>query len=221
MGVGLAMLVVGKLADSAINGGAFADEETMAEAVGRLDQVPRVIGNWVSVDEELTEREIEVAGISGYVRRGYTNERTGATVYLTVLCGPSGPIAVHPPTACFEGIGYSLTSGPSIVRVTPQDYERSFEFNRSSFTQSDAAVPEVVRVFWGWSTAGDWQAPSSPRFTFRGCPYLFKIYITDRGIERGAEGVRPQAESFLDDALPVIFESLSGNVSSNSPADSA
>lgn len=204
MAAGVALLIVGKIADSAINGTAVADEQVLTQAIDRLQNVPSAIGHWTSTDQELSEREIEAAGIQGYVRREYHNRRTGATVYLTVLCGHSGPMAVHPPTACFEGVGYSLNSGPSIVRVTPPDSDATYEFNRSSFKQNDAAVPEIVRVFWGWSSTGTWQAPSSPRFTFRGQPYLYKIYVTDRDVDRSKDGIRPQVEAFLDEALPLI-----------------
>lgn len=209
MAVGIAMLIVGKLADSAVNGTGFADKAGFDEALARLQDVPSTIGHWTSVDQELSQREIDVAGIEGYVRREYQNRRTGATVYLTILCGQSGPMAVHPPTACFEGIGYSLSSGPSIVRITPPESENSCEFKRSSFKENDAAVPEIVRVFWGWSTDGIWEAPSSPRFAFRGHSYLYKIYVTDRDIDRRKDTIRPQVEAFLDQALPVIQEVLS------------
>lgn len=218
MAGGIAMLVVGKLADSAVNGTSFADQPGLNQALERLQNIPTVIGPWASVDEELTQREIDVAGIEGYVRREYKNRRTGATVYLTVLCGHSGPMAVHPPTACFEGIGYSLNAGPSVVRVTPPESDVGYEFKRSSFKQNDVAVPEIVRVFWGWSADGVWQAPSSPRFTFRGQPYLYKIYITDRDIDRHKESTRPQAEAFLDRALPIIEEVLSVPPTDSTPA---
>lgn len=211
MAGGIAVLIAGKIADSAINGTGFADQAGLDQAVQRLKDVPSVIGHWTSVEQQLSQREIDVAGIEGYVRREYQNRRTGATVYLTILCGHSGPMAVHPPTACFEGIGYSLTAGPSVIRMTPPESDTSFEFKRSSFKQNDAAVPETVRVFWGWSAGGIWEAPASPRFAFRGQPYLYKIYITDRDIDRTKDTIRPQAEAFLDQALPVIQEVLSSN----------
>ena len=218
MGCGVALLVVGKLADSAVNGIQVAEGDSLANAVLKLELIPSVIGHWSSVDQELTQREIDVAGIEGYVRREYQNRRTGATVYLTVLCGHSGPMAVHPPTACFEGIGYSLSAGPTVVRVTPPESKTSYEFKRSSFKENDVAVPEIVRVFWAWSSDGVWQAPSSPRFTFRGKPYLYKIYVTDRDIDRRKDGIRPQVEAFLDQALPAIQHVLKNQPLSVKPA---
>ncbi|APZ94636.1 exosortase-associated EpsI family protein [Fuerstiella marisgermanici] len=211
MGAGTAALVVGKFADSSINGFDTADKSDLNNAVARLHDIPTDIGNWSSSsDAELTEREQEVAGISGYVRRHYTNPRIGYSVHLTVLCGASGPISVHPPTACFEGIGYTLASGPTPTLIKSDDGNSANEFNKSSFRQGDASVPEIVRVFWGWGTDGAWKAPSNPRFEFRGKSYLYKIYVTDSRIDTGEDSALPQIETFLKDALPAITTALSG-----------
>jgi len=205
---GVAMLFVGKLADSAINGVAVADHEALNVAVAQLEEIPETIGYWESTSNTLSQREIEAAGIQGYIRREYRNPRTGYIVNLTILCGNSGPMSVHPPTACFQGVGYTLASGPLVTTITPPESADSYEFNKSSFKQGDAAVPEIVRVFWAWSPDGKWAAPSNPRFSFRGRPYLYKIYVTDRALEDRGTAALPQAEAFLKDALPTIAEAI-------------
>lgn len=212
MGTGLAVLCCGKFADSSINGFGADDAASLDTAVARLESIPASIGAWSAEEGRLSEREQQVAGIRGYVRRQYYNARTGYTIHLTVLCGPSGPIAVHPPTACFQGIGYSLISGPTVTNIKTEDDAQSFGLNKSAFRQEDASVPEVVRVFWGWSMDGNWQAPANPRFAFRGQPYLYKIYVTDQHLETPGEQALPQSEAFLKEALPVIAASLSGNL---------
>ncbi|MEQ9411908.1 MAG: exosortase-associated EpsI family protein [Fuerstiella sp.] len=210
MGSGLAILLIGRFTDGAINGTGTADASALQHAVARLEDIPQDIQNWTSVDGTLSEREQEVAGISGYVRRQYRNARTGYTVHLTVLCGPAGPISVHPPTACFEGIGYSLATGPAQTTVRTGDQSPRYEFNTSSFRQRDVSVPEIVRVFWGWGQDGTWTAPSNPRFEFRGQPYLYKIYVTDRRLDAPDTTTLPRIEAFLKDALPTLHAALSG-----------
>ena len=208
MGSGLAAMCVGVFADSAVNGVAVADRAALDAAVARLQGIPGQIGNWESTDSELSQREIDVAGIQGYLRREYQNRNTGYSIHLTVLCGNSGPMSVHPPTACFQGVGYTLASGPTVTTVKRDGTSESYEFNKSSFRQGDAVVPEIVRVFWAWSPDGQWAAPSNPRFSFRGQPYLYKIYVTDSGVENPGEAALPQIEAFLKEALPVISEAL-------------
>lgn len=210
MGIGLAALCLGSVADSAINGTETGDTAALKSATARLADVPAVIGHWVSTDSELSEHEIKVAGIEGYIRREYRNPQTGFVVNLTILCGPAGPMSVHPPTACFQGIGYTLLTGPTPTTAKPDTAGKSerFEFNKSTFKQGDASVPELVRVFWGWSNDGQWSAPSTPRFAFRGQSYLYKIYVVDRWLEATGQQSLPQIESFLNDALPVISRAL-------------
>lgn len=203
---GIVVLCAGKFADSAVNGFASEDQAVLELAVQRLNNVPETIGPWVSTSSTLSEREIEVAGIHGYVRREYRNPRTGYTVNLTLLCGQSGPMSVHPPTACFEGVGYTLLSGP-----TPTNAEHDgtiSQYNKSSFRQGNADIPEIVRVFWGWGTDGTWSAPANPRFAFRGQPFLYKMYATDQWLEDTGRTALPQIEQFLEDALPVISQAL-------------
>jgi hypothetical protein len=208
IGVGLAILCVGKIADSAINSVGSADVVELQTAALRLQAIPQSIGFWESTDNTLTEREIDAAGIAGYIRREYHNPATGYTINLTVLCGHSGPMSVHPPTACFEGVGYTLASGPSVTTVKSIESGFVYEFNKSSFRQGDAAVPEIVRVFWAWAPNGEWAAPENPRIAFRGRPYLYKIYVTDRALEDHSNTALPQIETFLKDALPALSEAL-------------
>lgn len=208
IGLGLAVICGGGFADSSINGFGAEDAAALQAAVDRLHGIPSTVGNWVSTDSQLTEREQEAAGISGYVRRTYRNERTGYTVQLTVLCGPSGPIAVHPPTACFEGIGYRSVAGPTVTEFSAGPGQPEFRFNRSTFRQPDASVPEDVRVFWGWSADGTWAAPENPRFAFRGRAFLYKLYVTDRSLHEPDRTSRPQCEAFIREVLPKVSAAL-------------
>ncbi len=209
MGAGIAVLLVGKFADSAVNGFAAEDSNALNAAVQHVASVPESIGNWTSTSSTLSEREIEVAGIEGYIRREYRNAKTGYRINLTLLCGHSGPMSVHPPTACFEGVGYTLISGPTITTVK-HDTALPGQMNKSSFRQGNASVPEIVRVFWGWGADGGWSAPANPRFSFRGQPFLYKLYVTDSWLEDTGRTPLPQIESFLEDAMPVICAALGG-----------
>lgn len=212
IGTGLAVLVAGKFADSQINGFAPASAAELQAATEQLQRIPDTIGSWTSEEGTLTAEEIKAAGINGYIRREYKDHTTGYRVNLTLLCGLSGPMSVHPPTACFEGVGYSLCSGPVVVSASTSTSHSKAEFNKSAFRQGDSAFPEVVRVFWAWGHNGPWQAPQNPRLEFRGQPFLYKLYLTDRTTDDAEARTLPQIETFLDVALPVIEESLYGEL---------
>ncbi len=191
-------------ADAVLNHG-LHDPAAVKAAAARLDSIPERIGAWTSSVEAIDERERRMAEIAGSVRRTYRNSENGYVVSLTVLCGASGPMSVHPPTACFEGVGYELTSGPSVVTFSDADETQS-SLNRATFRLPGSPTTDVVRVFWGWSDDGKWTAPANPRLAFRGQPYLFKLYVVDRSLSQ-ADDVR-QSEAFLEEALPEIRRGL-------------
>jgi hypothetical protein len=201
---GIVLLIATGVADVVLNRG-MSDPVALAAAAERLQQLPATIGAWESTPGTIDLREIRMAQITGSVRRDYRHRETGRAVTLTILCGASGPMSVHPPTACFEGVGYSLSSGPTFVQITDSTREEN-NLNRAAFRLPDSNTEEVVRVFWGWSQDGQWQAPTNPRLTFRGLPALYKLYVVDRAFDSTDD--LSQAESFLRDSLPVIRETL-------------
>jgi len=201
---GIVLLVATGVADVALNRG-MSDPVALAAAAERLHQLPATIGAWESTPGTIDLREIRMAQIAGSVRRNYRHQETGRAVTLTILCGASGPMSVHPPTACFEGVGYSLISGPTVVQIT-DSARQECSLNRAAFQLPDSNTEEVVRVFWGWSQDGQWQVPVNPRLTFRGLPALYKLYVVDRAFDSTDD--LSQAESFLRDSLPIIRETL-------------
>ncbi len=203
---GFAVLCASAAADAVMNRG-LSDPKALAEAAGRLSSIPETIGSWTSAPMSIDERELRLGEISGYFRREYRHAETGRSVVLTILCGASGPMSVHPPTACFEGVGYSLISGPSVLGITDES-RITVSLNKAVFRLQDSSVSDVVRVFWGWSTNGEWDAPSNPRLAYRGYPALFKIYTVDRAWDSADE--LAQSETFLKDALPEIRNALGG-----------
>ena len=204
---GIFALLVASGADAVLNRG-LNDPEAVKAAAARLSLIPEQIGSWTSSPEEIDEREKRLAGIGGSLRRTYRNAENGYVVSLTVLCGAAGPMSVHPPTACFEGVGYELCSGPAVVTFNDRDTGEDADsaLNRAAFRLPDATSSDIVRVFWGWSDNGIWKAPKNPRLVFRGQPYLFKLYVVDRSLQQ-ADDVK-QAETFLEQALPVIRKGL-------------
>lgn len=191
-------------ADAVLNRG-LHDPAAVKAAAARLNSIPEQIGAWTSSPEKIDERERRMADIVGSVRRTYRNSENGYVVSLTILCGAAGPMSVHPPTACFEGVGYELSSGPSIVTFADADDTRS-SLNRATFRLPGSRMSDAVRVFWGWSNDGKWTAPANPRLAFRGQPYLFKLYVADRSLPQ-TDDVQ-QSEAFLEEALPEIRRGL-------------
>jgi hypothetical protein len=207
---GLAALSVSAAADSLLNEG-LSDPLVLNAAKESLERIPATIGAWTSTPMTIDEREIRLGEISGYFRRDFRHAETGLTVVLTILCGGVGPMSVHLSTACFEGVGYSLVSGPTVIGITDNE-DITNRLHKAAFRPQGAMTSDMTRVFWGWSADGTWNAPANPRIAYRGQPVLFKLYTVDRAGDSG-DGLA-QSETFLTDALPVIRRELA--VSQNS-----
>jgi len=182
------------------------------DAVSLLEHVPAQIGDWTSVDHEMPENEIEVGRIEGYVKREYVNGLTGARVHLLLMCGESGPISLHPPTVCFSGQGYHVVGQESHLSV--KDGEGcSFDFHEADFGNSAIDDPTLTRLYWAWSTDGEWETPANPRVDFAGEPVLFKLYVSEQWVPSGIVNDTGVAESFMDEMLPVVRSALKRQVS--------
>lgn len=183
----------------------------LAAAAAKLDQIPLVMGEWQGQDRDLPETQLQAAEAVGAVSRIYRNEKLQAEVQLLVLCGPHGPIAVHPPTVCFAGAG--------LYQVAP---EKSREMNagkvRGTFWETvftirtPEGVTEELETFWAWSVAGECQAAENPRVEYAAQPHLYKIYVTHLRPATTGNASPPPAdnpvEAFLQDFLPTFQKAL-------------
>lgn len=176
-------------------------------AVSRVPDVPLVFGDWQGQPLEVDTQALAKAGAQSYWMRRYHNTRTGAVVSSILMCGRSGPMAVHTPDVCYSGAGYRLESQPQRVTLTVPGLADSAQLWTGRFRKDNIAAEGGLRLWWSWSAAGDWQAPDNPRFTFRGQRPLYKLYV----IEEVAEAGLPEQEAgtaFFQDFLPALQKAL-------------
>lgn len=204
----------------------------------RLHRVPMSLDDWDGKDTPISDVEQKMAGLTNYLQRTYTSRRTGDSVTVTLMCGPTGPIAVHPPTACYQGAGYqqsgatrsailNVPTGSSSTRETQDSTSvadhlghkglgpTTLASSRHVFAAADFFLPshpEVAqpRIYWAWSADGVWQVPDSPRLEFAGQPTLFKLYVTfERPFDKDRSAASP-AETLLKLLLPAIQQEVFG-----------
>ena len=90
----------------------------LAALAGRLDSLPKEIGEWTSVSRELPAREQTMAGAVGYISRVYTNPGKGLSISVLLLSGLPGDISTHTPDACYPGAGLRPRHhGPLFLQV--------------------------------------------------------------------------------------------------------
>jgi hypothetical protein len=180
----------------------------VSDAVARLDDVPRTLGDWSGTDLVLSREEIDAARIAGYCYRLYENSRNRHAVQMLLVTGRPGPIAVHTPDVCFEGAGYGKVGPPTALALRYGAADDEAHLRTIRMRETEAAFPSEVRIFWTWLSAGSWQAPDNPRLTFSRRRALYKLYVLRA---RASGDVRPEDDpcaQFLKVLLPELDTAL-------------
>lgn len=201
-----AALIAASGALHAVQTGAWGREKLLATSASRLEHVPLELGDWNGRPLELDPEQLKVAQASGAISRSYTDgDRTAVNVML--LCGPSGPIAVHPPTVCFVAAGYTQATEQRRVDVLDSDGRRMGSFWTADFEwPREDGTSNRVRTYWGWSTDGHWKSPDYPRYEFAGSQVLYKLYVTRQVTDEPVES--EPIDTFLRSFLPEVNETL-------------
>lgn len=187
--------------------GRWKPSEELTRAESRLAEVPAQVGDWQMTEEQpISLKERQIAGIVGYRKRVYVNQRTRQPVSILLVCGRPGAIAVHTPEVCFEGAGYLSDGDKSRDHLVLPGRSQKAEFWRKRFVRYESGIPLPLRVYWGWNAEGSWVAPDNPRLEFWQEPVLWKLYVSRLATNEDADP-EPCFE-FLREFLPALQTAL-------------
>lgn len=208
--VGVAGILV--IASSIVQGvwtnrfGARSDSEIVKEFADRLELVPKVIGKWEAVDHPMNAQEQEVAGIVGYVSREYRNIDTNQSVTVMLVCGNFRNIAKHEPTQCYVAAGFTQEKETEGYSKKTSDTTTA-NFNTTVFKREEQKELQRMRIFWSWNYNGEWVAPSYARWSLRGLPALYKLYVISN-VRPGEDIEQSDALKFIEEFIPVVDQQL-------------
>lgn len=193
--------------------GRWQNSGALTVAAANVERLPHKIGDWEMIKEnQVSDEEKSVAELAGSISRQYRHQHSGDIVTVLLMMGKPGPIAVHPPTACYTGLGYQQvgsTRNQTIEIVNPNGKQRH-QFQNAQFTNPKKTETQEPHVFWGWSADGNWSCPDSPRLAFVGKPALFKLYVTYEagGVVKSKD--QTPAEKMLKELIPILSEQVFG-----------
>lgn len=181
------------------------------EACARVAQVPYDIGDWKGAPLDAEERTFQSAGAQRYWMRSYASARLKTSLLVILMGGRAGKMAVHTPEICYRGAGYEMADRPAPADFQSELGEPLGRFWTAKFSKK-AGVTTELKLYWGWNADGLWQAPDSPRWRFRGQPFLYKLYVSHdltglSGASAGPGVVQDFARQFLPEARRALFPS--------------
>jgi hypothetical protein len=186
----------------------WQESAVLENAVAKLQGLPEQVGRWQARPAELDQDALDMAGAKGWWVRRFTNEQTGTSVLVILLCGRAGPLSVHKPETCYTTAGYTLTSAPVRYTVRNETEATAAEFWTGVFKKPEAGG-EQLRIFWSWYDGRAWQASDNPRWTFAHLPALYKLYVIRETNGRSERLDDDPAAEFLRRLLPEMSRTLS------------
>jgi Protein of unknown function (DUF3485) len=180
----------------------------LEEAVQRVPEVPLVIGDWHGEELPTDPAVYAQAGAQGYWMRRYRHQATKEIVSVILMCGPGGRMSVHTPDICYQGAGFQMIGSQKAVTIPLKDTAHTAEFWTGHFAKGTTTGAGQLHLYWAWSFAGDWQAPEHPRFTFRGQPVLYKLYVINSWVPRQGSQEQAPGVTFLQQLVPVLQKTL-------------
>jgi hypothetical protein len=182
----------------------------MVEAAERLKEIPTQFGRWKLVKEKDTEEmdraEVEMLEAASYTVHVYRSDELHEEVAVTLLLGPSGPIAAHTPDICLPSHAYKIRGDRKLVSLAG-GAGASDSFWSLAY-QETSEGGRHRRICYAWSNGGSWKAPEHARFTFAGNPYLYKIQVVGNASPGVGESESDACRKFLRDFVPKLRECL-------------
>ena len=140
------------------------------------------------------------------LHENYVNADTGESVKVAVILGPPGPTAVHTPEICYSSREYTIEETRQAENFTAAD-GNSDSLWKLSLRAHDLQAHRL-RVYYGWTTDGRWQADDNPRFSFAGEPFLAKIQIAGRISQTDESSSSDPCLRFLKEFTPQLRKHL-------------
>jgi hypothetical protein len=196
--------------------GRWQEQDSLVEAVARVDQVPLTLGDsatapptWTARPEETDEGSFAQTGALAYWARTYTHASGNHHVLVILMCGRPKNMAVHTPEVCYQGAGFKMVGVPETWNVSWQEIasEARASFWTAQF-RKETGFTGGLRLFWGWNSQGEWQALRNPRWDARGEPFLYKMYVSHDVV--GAD--TRLAQEFMQEFLPTLQKTLFPNL---------
>jgi hypothetical protein len=204
----IAITIVGGVLHGRLTGRWGASLEALA-AAERLESLPTKLGSWqLEKTEELSAFEMNELEPYGHVSRVYFDSATGQRVSFFVVVGPVGKTAAHTPEICYSSQAYTMIDAPKPTNPDVEGHRKDALFAMTF--RSNSLDAGLLRVYYGWSTGSNWEAPEEwdGRFLFARSPYLYKLQLSaNLGPDATPDSIDP-CESFLKDLLPVLRDHM-------------
>jgi hypothetical protein len=190
----------------------------------RMDELPRILGDWRSepaMDDRLEAEISQIAGANDYVVRTYLNEKTGDQMSALVIYGLARKVYGHKPEVCYPAAGYQLVAGPVDRELKVPGLKDPVQYRWAIYMKRVGGIgvyQETYHTFyydgkWNQDTANQWKL-------FRYRPAMFKIQLA-RTVSGLSDEVNGPSEALLGAIVQEITSRATSRASETGKAGPA
>lgn len=199
------------LGHRAISAGGLSDGIELSQE--QVDRLPDQIDVWtITKREEISAPSLELLECTANGNLAYRNVDTEANVIVTVMSGPSGPLAAHTPEVCYSSKAYIIDSVPELLEIELTDGTKCELRVVNLVPRNDNHEP--LTVIYGWNDGTAWKAPAPTwsRAVYAGTQSLVKlqaaIVTTGDSSAASTKDRQAQLKGFLAQILPILNAQL-------------
>jgi hypothetical protein len=139
----------------------------------RFANMKNQFGDWVG---ERLPRQVDDDNKTAVINTRFTNRSNGRWIITSLTSGRAGRVSIHNPEHCYLGNGYKIADA---IREETLSLPggASAKFWTGHFQKKKPTGIESIRIYWGWTADGQWQAPTYPRLFFAAKPRVHKLYL--------------------------------------------
>lgn len=203
--LGLTLLLAGGVVHG-LSGDRWQSSTALPDACAKVPDVPKEVDGWIGEDQPTDEKEYAQAGAQGYWSRIYRKDGKGFLVIL--MAGHAKRMSLHTPEVCYRGAGFELHGQPTLYTARGTSADELGVFWTANFVKG-GVIDTNLQMTWGWSDGASlWSAPANPRWTFRGLPALYKLYLSQEVTGVGSDVAAKSRNEFLRAFLPELNRTL-------------
>ena len=164
--------------------------------------LPATLGSWELLKQgTLQENELKILHASDHWQRVYQRSESKQIVVVTLVVGPSGPLASHQPEVCYARNEFCSYRDASLWNVPNRD--DTFRFQTLEPRQVERAA---MTIAYAWHDGDSWRAPRVPRVQLSGNSALQRIQITMRHPSGMTHDAQTAMQEFVQFAVEATDE---------------
>ena len=163
-----------------------------------LADLPMTIDAWKGQNATMDPRIVRGSGSTDIVTRRYINQRTGVSLDVVILYGPTSDMFIHTPELCYPAAGFEILPGtverPIAVEGTGAE---TVPFRSLAFTKGEGGLADTQEVYYSLFYDGRWTTQSTSPKASQRIPGMYKVQLSRRISTRERRDLDNPCEPFL------------------------